>query len=246
MIHSSNPVTSEHLVTDIVSDNYKTADVLQKYKIDFCCGGRLSLKMACEMKGLNEVSVLEELSECYNHFHDSSAWPVDFLIDYLVNILHPYIRKNLPVVQHYVGKFIASHGHKYPSLLDLQGIINDLQLNVISQINYESATLFPYIRRILYASVHHEVYGKYLIKTLHNISPLDLEKHHALSSKLMSQIGSVTNSFEVNDKMCQTQKVMLKKLHEFTDQLAEYISIEKKYLIPVTVKMEKELLELHV
>ena len=64
-------ITSNLLITDIVSDNYRTAEVFRKYNIDFCCGGKLPLTLACELKGLNESDILEQLQQFSNAYQNA-------------------------------------------------------------------------------------------------------------------------------------------------------------------------------
>jgi len=36
-------ITPESTVGDIVSDDYRTAEIFEKHGIDFCCGGKVPL-----------------------------------------------------------------------------------------------------------------------------------------------------------------------------------------------------------
>ena len=53
------------IVKDIVNELPKTSDVFKKNRIDFCCGGKKSLKQVCEEKNLELATVeaaLEQVS----------------------------------------------------------------------------------------------------------------------------------------------------------------------------------------
>ena len=88
-------INQESRVADIVASDYRTADVFRKYGIEFCCGGKVPLSMACEMKGLDERIVIRELEEATRDINNSNtldfnAWHIDFLTDYIINIHHHY------------------------------------------------------------------------------------------------------------------------------------------------------------
>lgn len=41
-------IDANTIVGDIVTKNYKTAQLLETNNIDFCCGGNITLKEACQ------------------------------------------------------------------------------------------------------------------------------------------------------------------------------------------------------
>ena len=50
-------------IKDIVTHDYRTAEVFRKYDIDFCCGGKWSLDVICQNKDLDTDSIIEELQK---------------------------------------------------------------------------------------------------------------------------------------------------------------------------------------
>ena len=43
-------------IGEFVAEDYRTAAVFSKYKIDFCCNGGRTLDIACKKKGLDPMS----------------------------------------------------------------------------------------------------------------------------------------------------------------------------------------------
>lgn len=243
MFRAQKKITSDLLVTDIVTENYRTADVFRKYNIDYCCGGKMSLNAACRLSGLRESDILEELQEFANAYQNAEQWSVDFMIDYLINIHHNYFKNNIPVVLDYINRFIVSHNKKFPEMIPLPMLAQQLCNKLTDLLNYERDSQFPYIKRIIYAYNNNEVYGKLFIKTLGKLSEEKLEQYHAQIKVFKLQIESLTNNFSLPENACATQKVMLQKLQEFIDYIRQHFSIEKKILIPAILQMEKSLLE---
>ncbi len=50
-------------LSDIVTKNYKSAAVFEKFGLDFCCHGKKSIPDACEEKGVNAEEVLTQLEK---------------------------------------------------------------------------------------------------------------------------------------------------------------------------------------
>lgn len=80
---------SETRIGDIVQENYKTAQVFEKYGIDFCCGGNRTLGEACLASGKEVTEVLPEIkshmliSDPDSKYLDSIE--LDELCDYIEN-----------------------------------------------------------------------------------------------------------------------------------------------------------------
>lgn len=95
-------VQKETKIGDAVAFNFRSAQVFEKFGIDFCCGGKKSIGEACIAKGIdaNEVvSSLQKIAENGNGVTAGfSSWKLDFLIDYIVNNHHRYVEKMLPVI----------------------------------------------------------------------------------------------------------------------------------------------------
>jgi len=243
MIKTSKKITPDLLVTDIVANNYRTAEVFRKYNIDFCNGTKMSLNAACGSQNLNELDIMEELQQFNSAYQNAEQWPVDFTIDYLTHVHHNYFKNNIQLIHEYINIFLKSHGKKFEEMQQLPELVQRLQSKLTDLVNYESKSLFPYIKRIIYAYNNNETYGKLFIKTLRKLSVEDLEQYHAQIKTFTLQIERLTHNFLLPQNPCATHAVILQKLQEFIDHLKQHFSIEKKILIPAILRMEKSLLE---
>src|SRR5436190_24272555 len=87
-------------VADIVKGDYRTADVFLKYDIEFCCGGKWPLEMVCAAKNLDVVLLIAELEIASRTVQVSNnlrfdEWSAGFLVDYIVNVHHQYLKTAL-------------------------------------------------------------------------------------------------------------------------------------------------------
>jgi regulator of cell morphogenesis and NO signaling len=86
------------LVSDIVNNDYRAADVFRRYGIDFCCGGKWPLKVVCDSRDLDIATIKKELEEAVRTIHlpntlNFDQWDIDFLSDYIVNVHHSIYRR---------------------------------------------------------------------------------------------------------------------------------------------------------
>jgi len=69
MFSPLNVINVNALVTEIVSNDYRTAAVFRKHDIDFCCGGKWPLQLVCENKGLDIHFIKTELERAMQVIH---------------------------------------------------------------------------------------------------------------------------------------------------------------------------------
>ena len=46
---------TEKEIGQFVADDFRTAAIFSKYKIDFCCNGNRTVAEACEKKGIDSI-----------------------------------------------------------------------------------------------------------------------------------------------------------------------------------------------
>ena len=63
MFLQSFEINRQSLVSDIVSLDYRTADVFRRNGISYCCGGKWPIEIACQMQGVDADKVLAELED---------------------------------------------------------------------------------------------------------------------------------------------------------------------------------------
>jgi regulator of cell morphogenesis and NO signaling len=248
VIKNAKRIDQDLLVSDIVSNDYRTADVFRKYGIDFCCGGRWPLKMVCDTKNLDIALVKRELEEAIRSIHLPNAlkfneWDIDFLTDYIINVHHQYLRKALPEAKDYLISFSEGHQKKFPHLVDLLKIFTDLSKEMLPHLQEEETIIFPYIRQIAHAYNSKESYAALLVRTLRK--PVENVMHHEHESvnKSLRQMRQLTDHYTLPEGACVSHKVTFLKLLEIDNDLVQHMHLENNILFPRAIAMEKELLE---
>ena len=141
MFLRSFEITPATTVSDIVLQDYRTADVFHNYGIEYCWAGRWPLETACMIKGLEVDRLTKELKNVSHTVQLSQAllfetWETGFLIDYIIHIHHHYLEQSLPRTAEMVKHFAEEHAKKYPYIQE----VNALFMQLMEEI-------FPHIRQ---------------------------------------------------------------------------------------------------
>jgi regulator of cell morphogenesis and NO signaling len=249
MFISSLKINPETLVTEVVSQDYRTADVFSKYGVEYCCGGKWPLQTVCMMKGIDIDELQKELTmatrglqvPAFLPFH---SWGIDFLADYIINIHHYYLRKTLPDLKLKLESFVKEHGKKTPELYQLQDSFLKLYNYILPHIDEEEEVIFPYIKQVAHAFESKESYAALLIKTLRKPVDKTMGIEHEIVSGIIHQLRELASNYTPPEKACTSHRVIFSKLKELDNDLVQHIFLENDILFTRALAMEKELLGL--
>ncbi|MCX8019975.1 MAG: DUF542 domain-containing protein [Chitinophagaceae bacterium] len=248
MIMSLTPtIDRNQTVYDIVNNDYRTADVFSKYKIEYCCGARFPLHIVCSMRGIDETALINELEEAVSEHSlcrkpDYSEWSVDFLTDYIINIHHNYLRKSLPVVSENLKQFDEEHPGRFHYMNDLKHLFHKLEKILISHIVEEEEIIFPYLRNISHAYNSKDSYAGLLVRTLRKPLKQIIHQTHREVFGILDNLRGLTNRYTPPSQTCLSHKVFFYKLSELDKDLNQHFFMENKILLPKVISMEDELL----
>ena len=152
-ISKRNLDEQDESIGEIAASDYRKAKIFSKYGIDFCCGGKKSLKEICNDKHLDILQIESEIQQITFENQTKELpyndWSLDFLIDYIINTHHAYIKKTIPDLIKYVEKVVCVHGNGHPELLEMQQLVHDIISELTTHLKKEETVLFPYIKRIV-------------------------------------------------------------------------------------------------
>lgn len=234
-------------VREMVTDDYRLADVFKKWGINFCCGGNLSLDQVCENQKIDRNALEIDLKQARQKLTLSNTllyqeWPLDFLIDYIIHVHHFYVKNVANELVDGIKTFATGHKNKYPYLVQVQETVSDLIEELEGQIKNEEQTLFPYLKQINNIYTRKEVYGKLFVRTLSKQIAQTFERENNRLHTLLMKLQEVTNNYTFTSEACTRHQVIYHKLKEFTDDLVQHKHLENNILLPRALQMEKELL----
>ena len=248
MLYGINKINKNTFVTDIVIQDYRTATVFRKYGIDFCCGAKFPLEVACSMRELNLESVCEDLENAARTIYIPNIlkfdkWDLCFLADYIVRVHHEYLRAAMPETLASLEQFAEGHQKKNSYLSELLSVFAALVNEMLPHMVQEEEIIFPYIRQITHAFNSKEPYAGLLVRTLSKPVEFVMHHEHALVIKSLHRIRELTNDYCPPLNACTNHKVSFYSLREIDNDLVQHLHLENNILFPKAIEMEKELLQ---
>jgi regulator of cell morphogenesis and NO signaling len=227
----------------IAAKDLRKAQIFKKYGLDFCCGGKKTVKEACAAKGLDVTKIEYELQQADQLASLSrplpyNDWSLDFLCDYIVNTHHTYVRKNLPDIKAYANKVMTVHGSRHPELVRVNELVEAISAELTTHMMKEERILFPYIKTLVAAKNSGQPNQPSPFGTVQN--PVNMmEMEHELVGNNLEEIRAITRNYTLPEDACASYSLLYRMLDEFEDDLHLHIHLENNILFPKAVELEK-------
>lgn len=217
-------------VCDTVTKNYRTSTVFKQFGIDFCCNGNITIEEVCNKKNVDTEELMKALLNAEPHTttnENYTSWSDDFLIEYIVQNHHNYLREVLPVIEQYITKVAKVHGGHTPSLIEIYTNFMALKKDLLEHIVDEEKHLFP------------------LLKCLDKGEPLTKEeraafeandKEHKKVGSILEKMNTLANNYVPPLDACNTYRVSFSYLSELENDIHKHIHLENNVLFPRFIK----------
>lgn len=215
---------SEMSVAEVTLAFPQAPEVLNRYGIDYCCGGNSSFVTACERAGVNPPKVYAEISAhvagAHAHLRNVSNWKPALLIDYIIQVHHSYVKDAIPILTALLDKTCRAHGAEHPELMKIRNNFNMLAEELLEHLEKEENILFPEIR---YSGLHEPTPLQIVLD--------DVDEEHRAAGELIKSIRQLTNNYTAPEDACTTYTLTYKKLEEFERDLMQHIHLENNVLL---------------
>ncbi len=227
-------IYNKRTLGEIVTEDFRTAGIFQNAGLDFCCGGKKPLEQACNEKNISVATIVEKLEDLKsspaNPGQNFNEWPMDFLADYIVNIHHTFVKKNLPDLLFYTQKIADVHGNNHPELTEIAELFGKINTELLQHLKNEEEVLFPAIKEAMKGN------SSQARKTiLSEITRMNGE--HEFAGGAMDKINEITDGYTVPADGCNTYMVTFKLLHQFEDDLHIHVHLENNILFPKALSL---------
>ncbi len=233
---------SDETIGQIAAKDLRKAQIFKKYGLDFCCGGKKTVKEACAEKGLDVTKIEQELQQ--PDLRTSSRplpyndWSLDFLIDYILNTHHSYIRKNLPDIRAYAEKVLLVHGNRHEELARIQQLVEEISHELVSHMMKEEKVLFPYIKELVLGDQGGKpTYAAQFDSVKNPINMMEME--HELVGKNLEEIRELTDNYNLPEDACASYSLLYRLLDDFEEDLHMHIHLENNILFPKALELEQ-------
>jgi regulator of cell morphogenesis and NO signaling len=226
---------AEKTIGEFVAEDYRTSEVFEKYGIDFCCGGKVSLAVVCREKRLDPASILREIealeSTPLDRGQNYSAWDLSFLADYIVNTHHAWLRDNMEQIAVYARKVAGVHGANHPEVIEIAKIFDKIAIDMTAHLREEEDVFFPAVKRIAAARKSGTDPDAGDLATIRDsLEKLDAE-HNEIGDAVHA-IRALSNNYSIPPDGCNTFMVTYRKLREFEEDLHKHVHLENNILFP--------------
>ena len=229
----------------LVADDYRKAEVFKRHGIDFCCGGGRTVEAACAKKGVSLSTLERELlavqqTDRGSETENANTWDLGFLVDYIINVHHTYVRTNIPLLREFTKKVARVHGHANPEVIEIAKRFGEIATELEQHMMKEEHILFPYIKHLAMARSQNEPVGPPPFGTVHH--PIRMMEHeHDHAGSIMKEIRHLSHDFTPPEHACTTYRVLYFKLEEFEADLHTHIHLENNILFPKAIALEQDL-----
>ncbi len=230
--------SADRKVGEIASENPVAIDTFKKYGIDFCCGGDKTLKEACNLAGIDEYIIISELNKANsakfngtggsvtNNTERFNEWSISFLIEYIIQNHHSFIRKHIPDLTEYLKKINNVHREHHPELKAINELFTEAALALMIHLDKEEEYLFISIK-----DIENDLRDNKNLKistTLDEIKKAKLEHEHI--GDIFKKIENLSSNFLIPEDACASYSYTYKLLKEFYDDIRIHIHLENNIL----------------
>jgi regulator of cell morphogenesis and NO signaling len=233
-----NPFTQTDRLGDIVVAFPKSAELFQRYRIDYCCGGDRSLQVALDEQHVPVDAVLNELNALARTIRErGNDWQnltSPQLVDHIVMTHHAFLWENLPKLSELTTTLLRVHGVNHPELKTLHALVGALKTELEGHLLKEETVQYPAI-----AAYFNDPSPQTLKPALSVIR--ELEHEHLAAGNLLKQIREVTQDFTVPEDGCATFRKTYALLEATEKDIFQHIHLENNLLFPQLANLHSAL-----
>ncbi len=208
--------------------------VFEQHGIDYCCGGKASLRQACAKRHINPDTVLTELLAA-GHDPDLRDWStvtLTELADHIESTHHAWLKKELPRIAMLVHRTYTVHGLHYFWLADLKTTYDRFAAEMDAHMFKEEHILFPRIRQIDAGRAEVDVDQPVAI----------MEHEHERAGADLETLRILSGNYSPPEDACNTFRALLDAMRELEIDTHLHVHKENNILFPRALAAQKVIL----
>lgn len=221
----------ERTIGELVAEKPSRSRLFEQHGIDYCCGGKRSLREATSQAGIDIEAFLASL-EAMPVVAEDRDWretTVKELVGHILSAHHDWLKENLPRIERLAEKVARVHGEHAPETVEAGRLFDELAKEMVPHLEKEELLLFP-------AAVHLEdthtiLLGGHPIDTLEG--PVRVIEHdHQVVGALLEGLAKVTDGFVAPEHACNTWRAFYDALLELDRNTRAHVHLENEVLHP--------------
>ena len=192
--------------------------VFRRLKLDFCCGGHVSLDQAASDKGLDLQAVVHELSALQRPSELPDLGTPTELVEHIIARYHEVHRAQLPELVRMARRVEAVHRDNPNTPHGLADALETMEQELLMHMHKEEAVLFPMLR----------AGGNSFVS-----QPIAMMRHeHNDHGEALEHLASLTNDITPPMGACNTWRALYTGLAQLREDLINHIHLENNILFP--------------
>ena len=229
-------------IREIALEAPETTRVFEKFKIDYCCGGRKTLEQACVEAGLDPQLIASSVQTAITDKNNRTGsnqperLAASELIDHIIAKHHIYTVEEIERLTPLMEKVCSRHGDRHPELFKLQKIFMSLADSLIPHMRKEEIVLFPYIQSLESsggAAGQPPHFG-----TVQNPIRMMMADHETDGERLR-MMRVISRDYPLPEGACPSFTALYAGLQDLEKDLHRHIHLENNVLFPAAVELER-------
>ena len=201
--------------------------VFRRHKLDFCCGGQVSLGQAAADKGLDAPALLKELGALQRPEQPVLPDSPSALIDHVLSRYHAVHREQLPELIRMARRVEAVHRENPQVPAGLAELLETMEQELLDHMAKEEQILFPMLRAGGNPFVNQPI--------------AMMRSEHVGHGAQLERVAELTNGATAPQGACNTWRALYAGIAQLTDDLVSHIHLENNILfaqfdVPVAAK----------
>lgn len=217
----------------LVAERPARAQLFERLRLDYCCGGSQTLAEACAGRELDPATVVEMISVLEQGGlvdlvpageRDWREASVAELCGHIVSVHHERLRRELPRIAELLEKVVRAHGAERPELDELQSVFANLRADLERHIDLEENVLFPACERLEAGTDDGATVDPDVLSLL--------QHDHSATGEALVAMRELADDYDPQRAMCGTHRALLGTLDDFERDLHQHVHEENNVLFP--------------
>lgn len=229
--------TLEIPVGTLVAERPGRAEVLDRFGIDYCCGGKLPIRWFCEKRGLDPAEVMAALADWERTppIAPTDDWlkaPLAELIVHLVGVHHHPTRAAMTRLDAMIVALSAAHGARFPALGELARCFPAFRQDLLAHMDHEEQVIFPLIIKLERGLADQALGKRFLTQELGR-----MEAEHREAGDDLARMSRLTAGFVAPPGACEHHVAMLAALSALVADTHRHVHKENSILFPRAARL---------
>jgi regulator of cell morphogenesis and NO signaling len=235
-------IATTETLADVGATSLSAVRTLERYGLDYCCGGKQSFDAACRAKGLEPAAVMHEIEQAQGAGASDRDWqtaPLDELANHILATHHGYLKLELPALGQRMDKVLAVHGSKDQQTLSrMAAVYASLRAELELHMHKEETILFPFLLQYGRAETAGKPLPPVPFGTIAN--PIGvMEREHESAGGALSELRQLTHDYKYPVYACSTVRALYDGLKALEADLHVHIHLENNILFPRAIALER-------